>query len=123
MLSKLEVAKNTEALFDAMRYIGADRIGAMVVYATAPVCVIRGRVKLLDREPHSVRFTHDKNMPKLAIDTLEDIDFHTEFSTGWQKFRFQERKKLLLIEGRSERFPNGYLVHLHLKGKRAARDA
>jgi hypothetical protein len=71
MLSDLAIRKNTTELFDAMRYMDAPRTGGMVVFTTVPVSLTKGGRRVLRAVEYSVRFTHDKNLPKFAIDQLE----------------------------------------------------
>jgi len=123
MLSDVRTSRNTEHLFTAMRYVGAHSAGGMVVYTSAPICVFIGLEKLVHKQIMPVRFVHDKNWPKVAVDDLDSEGFHTEFSVNWQQFRFHVRNKLLAIQGVSERFPTGYKIHVHLRGKRVSRNA
>ncbi len=122
MLSDVQISRNTESLFAATHYVGAQE-GGMVIYTLAPICVFTGLEKILNKQILLVRFIHDKNWPKLAIDDLDRIDFHTEFSVAWQCFRFQPRNKLLLVQGKSKQFPMGYKIHIHLRDKKVSRDA
>ena len=107
----------------AAQYLGGSKIGSMVFYATVPICLFVGTTKRIDKQPCSVRFVCDKNWPKLHIDDLDEEEFHTEFCVAWQGMKFNAEKSLLVVEGRSDKAKNGYKLHLHLRGKRASRDA
>jgi hypothetical protein len=122
MLSDLAIRKNTTELFDAMRYMDAPRTGGMVVFTTVPVSLTKGGRRVLRAVEYSVRFTHDKNLPKFAIDQLETVGFHTEFSVGWQSFRFDEESKDLVVTGKGDRAPGDYELRLHLDGATVSRN-
>jgi hypothetical protein len=49
-----------------------------------------------------VFFIPDPNYPRVLIDGLQDTDFrHSEFSTQFQTFEFNEKENALLIKGES----------------------
>ena len=113
MLSDEDVRKSISALFDAMEKAGAAKIGGMVVYADIPISLSVGNNNLIDNQVFLVSFIHDKNWPKFYIEQLDEIDFHTEFSTRFQNITYTEND-VLAIKGRSERFPSGYILKLYM---------
>lgn len=123
MSTDAQIQESTAQFFDAMRYMRAPLVGGMVVFATVPVSLKKGDRRVLDYAKYSVRFTHDKNLPKFAIDELEEIGFYMEFSVGWQTFRFDEEQKDLVVTGKGDLAPRGYELRLHLEGRKVSRDA
>ena len=122
MLTDRQIQESSSEYFDAMRYLGATRVGGMVVYATVPISLSSGHDRVLNRAGYAIRFTYDKNSPKLAIDDLDQIRFHTEYCIRWQNFRFEARTKDLVITGSSVLAPQGYELRLHLLGLTVSHD-
>ncbi|QNN47458.1 hypothetical protein H9L17_04790 [Thermomonas brevis] len=119
MLSEQQIEANRDALFETARHLNGPQIGGMVFHAKVPVCLFIGTDKIVDKQIYLVRFVHDKNWPKLQIDNLDSVNFHTEFSVAWQHMKFNAEKALLIVKGTSDRVPIGYKLHLHVRGKRA----
>jgi hypothetical protein len=123
MLSDRQIEKNREALIAAIERINGLNSSSMVIDAKVSVCLFVGATKRINKQRLLVRFLYDKNWPKFHIEALEHEDFHTAFSVAWQQMTFIADKALLLVRGMSERAPDGYKLHLHVRRKRRSRGA
>lgn len=110
---------STEQLFKAVIHIDGHKTGSMAFSVRAPIDLVVSGDILVSFKEHDIRFVYDKNWPKLQIDSLSDIDFYSDFSPTFQRFKFSKRNETIVVSGTRHDSSDKYVLTIHLSGVKA----
>ena len=110
---------STEQLFNAVIHIDGHKTGAVAFSVRAPIDLIVSGEKMVSFMEYDIRFVHDKNWPKLQIDSLLNNDFYSEFSPTFQRFKFSKRNETLSVSGTRHDSRDNYVLTIHLSEVKA----